>query len=126
MTEEEKLERKRKLAARRAKRYRKRQKQVRTEQEEKSGLATIELTLRAADRDRLDAMRKARAVVGEPYTREEYISELLQQDEEKYKEQIAALGCCGKCKLPLPQGCEGLFDGDSACWRTRQYREIML
>ncbi|HAS6073701.1 TPA: hypothetical protein I7144_20795 [Vibrio vulnificus] len=125
MSEQEKLERKREKDRRRALRYRERQK-AKKSKEEAQGVAKLELSLSAADRDRLDAMRKARAVVGEPYTREEYISELLQQDEEKYKEQIAALGCCGKCKLPLPQGCEGLFDGDSACWRTRQYREIML
>lgn len=126
MTEEEKLERKRKLAARRSKRYRERQKQARTEQEEKSGLATIELTLRAADRERLDTMCQLRAVVNEPYSREEYIAELVEQDEKRYQEQVAALGCCGKCKSPLPQGCEGLFQGDSECWRTRDYRELML
>ncbi|EOW9487995.1 hypothetical protein ACOCGL_003461 [Vibrio cholerae] len=126
MTEEEKLERKRKLAARRSKRYRERQKQVRTEQEEKSGLATIELALRAADRERLDTMCQLRAVVNEPYSREEYIAELVEQDEKRYQEQVAALGCCGKCKSPLPQGCEGLFQGDSECWRTRDYRELML
>ena len=95
-------------------------------QEKQLGVAKVELTLSSADRDRLDAMRQARAVVGEPYTREEYIAELILQDEQRYQEQVAALPCCGKCKSSLPQGCDGVFEGDRACWRTRQYREDLM
>lgn len=126
MSEQDKLERKRAQERRRSKRYRERKKAEKAKQEEQLGVAKVELSFASSDRDRLDAMRQARAVVGEPYTREEYLAELIQQDEQRYQEQVAALGCCGKCKSPLPQGCDGVFEGDSDCWRTRQYRELML
>lgn len=125
-SEEERLERKRAQERRRSKRYRERKKAEKAKQQEQLGVTKVELSLSSADRDRLDVMRQARAVVGEPYTREEYIAELIQQDEQRYQEQVAALGCCGKCKSSLPQGCDGVFEGDSDCWRTRQYRELML
>ncbi len=125
-TDQEKLEKKRAAALRRKRKSRAKLKAEREALEEKQGIAKVELEFPAADRDRLDAMRQARAVVGEPYSREEYIAELIQQDEKRYQEQVAALGCCGKCKSPLPQGCEGVFEGDSECWRTRKFRELML
>lgn len=125
-TDQGKLEKKRAAARRRKRKSRAKLKAEREALEEKQGIAKVELELPAADRDRLDAMRQARAVVGEPYSREEYIAELIQQDEKRYQEQVAALGCCGKCKSPLPQGCEGVFEGDSECWRTRKFRELML
>ena len=125
-TDQEKLEKKRAADRRRKRKSRAKLKAEREALEEKQGIAKVELELPAADRDRLDAMRQARAVVGEPYSREEYIAELIQQDEKRYQEQVAALGCCGKCKSPLPQGCEGVFEGDSECWRTRKFRELML
>lgn len=125
-TDQEKLEKKRAAARRRKRKSRAKLKAEREALEEKQGIAKVELELPVADRDRLDAMRQARAVVGEPYSREEYIAELIQQDEKRYQEQVDALGCCGKCKSPLPQGCEGVFEGDSECWRTRKFRELML
>ncbi|MCG9685151.1 hypothetical protein L1D31_21755 [Vibrio sp. Isolate23] len=125
-TDQEKLEKKRAADRRRKRKSRAKLKAEREALEEKQGIAKVELELPATDRDRLDAMRQARAVVGEPYSREEYIAELIQQDEKRYQEQVAALGCCGKCKSPLPQGCEGVFEGDSECWRTRKFRELML
>ncbi|MGM6040977.1 hypothetical protein ABLA37_22535 [Vibrio parahaemolyticus] len=125
-TDQEKLEKKRAADRRRKRKSRAKLKAEREALEEKQGIAKVELELPAADRDRLDAMRQARAVVGEPYSREEYIAELIQQDEKRYQEQVAALGCCGKCKSPLPQGCDGVFEGDSECWRTRKFRELML
>ena len=126
LSEQERVERKRSQERRRAKRYRERKKEEKAKQEKQLGVAKVELTLSSADRDRLDAMRQARAVVGEPYTREEYIAELILQDEQRYQEQVAALTCCGKCKSSLPQGCDGVFEGDRACWRTRQYREDLM
>ncbi|MFW1654227.1 hypothetical protein ACEV92_22235 [Vibrio parahaemolyticus] len=125
-TDQEKLEKKRAADRRRKRKSRAKLKAECEALEEKQGIAKVELELPATDRDRLDAMRQARAVVGEPYSREEYIAELIQQDEKRYQEQVAALGCCGKCKSPLPQGCEGVFEGDSECWRTRKFRELML
>lgn len=123
---QDKLERKRAQERRRAKNYRARKKAQQAKQEELHGVVKVELRLSSSDCERLDAMRHARAVVGDAYSREEYIAELIEQDEKRYQEQIAALGCCGKCKSPLPQGCEGVFEGDSECWRTRQYRSLML
>ncbi|UTZ44662.1 hypothetical protein [Vibrio campbellii] len=125
-TDQEKLEKKRAAARRRKRKSRAKLKAEREALVEKQGIAKVELELPVTDWDRLDAMRQARAVVGEPYSREEYIAELIQQDENRYQEQVAALGCCGKCKSPLPQGCEGVFEGDSECWRTRKFRELML
>lgn len=125
-SEQDKLERKRAQERRRSKRYRERKQAEKAKHEEQLGVAKVELSFASSDRDRLDVMRQARTVVGEPYTREEYLAELIQQDEQRYQEQVAELGCCGKCKSPLPQGCDGVFEGDSDCWRTRQYRELML
>lgn len=124
--DQEKLEKKRAAARRRKAKSRAKLKAQRQDQEQQHGVAKIEVEFTTAERDRLDAMRVARAVTGEPYSRDEYIAELILQDEQRYQEQVAALGCCGKCKSPLPQGCDDLFKGDSECYRTRQYRELNL
>lgn len=122
----DKIEKKRAAARRRKAKSRAKQKAERESREKHLGLAKVELELTTEDRERLDRMCQLRAVVGEPYTREEYLAELIQQDEQRYQEQVATLGCCGKCKSALPKGCDGVFEGDSECWRTRQYRELML
>lgn len=93
---------------------------------ESLGLERVEIELSKKVRDELETLRHARALSGEPYSVAEYISELILNDAQRYQEQVAALGCCGKCKSQLPQGCEGLFAGDSECWRTRKSKELML
>lgn len=123
---DDKLAKKRAAQNARKRRERARKKAEATARAATFGQEKIDLTLASADRERLDRMCQLRAVVGEPYTREEYIAELIQQDETRYQAQVAALGCCGKCHSPLPDGCGDTFRGESACWRTRQYRELMV
>ncbi|OCH60877.1 hypothetical protein A6D98_09765 [Aliivibrio fischeri] len=90
------------------------------------GLSRVEIELPKAVNDQLEFLRHARGISGEAYTPSEYIKDLILNDAKQYQSQIAALGCCGKCKSPLPDGCEGTFQGDSECWRTRQSKELLL
>lgn len=122
----DKAEKRRAAARRRKAKSRARLKAAQLVQEQRHGAVVIEIKLTLADRERLDNMCMLRAVTGDPYQREEYIAELILNDERRYQEQVAALGCCGKCKSPLPSGCDDLFKGDSDCYRSRQYRELQL
>lgn len=90
------------------------------------GIERVEIELSKKARDELEFLRHARGQIGDPYLVGEYISELIMNDAQRYQEQVAALGCCGKCKNPLPQGCDGLFDGDSDCLRFKNRKELML
>ncbi|WP_102394935.1 hypothetical protein [Enterovibrio norvegicus] len=125
-TEQEKKEKRRADDRRRKANQRAREKAAANAKANQFGAENVTLTFTHADRERLDDMRQKRAVAGEPYTREEYIAELIQQDAERYQAQVAALGCCGKCKSPLPAGCGDTFRGDGECWRTWQHKELML
>ena len=115
-------DKKRKAATERKRRSR----QAAAERRAALGISRLEIELPQSVRDQLDHLRRARVVLGEPYSESEYISELIQNDAKRYQEQVAELGCCGKCKSPLPEGCEGTFEGDSECWRTRQSKELLL
>ncbi|MDE5179929.1 hypothetical protein [Vibrio fluvialis] len=90
------------------------------------GIERVEIELSKKARDELEFLRHARGPLGDPYLVGEYISELIMNDAQRYQEQVAALGCCGKCKNPLPRGCDGLFDGDSDCLRFKNRKELML
>lgn len=91
--------------------------------------AVIQVTLQAVELSRLSELCKVRAVIGAPYSHDEYVSTLIARDWERWQQQIAALeqrGPCKKCGSPLPSGCEGLFKGEAACYLTSERRELML
>lgn len=91
--------------------------------------AVIQVTLEAVELSRLNELCKARAVIGAPYSHDEFISTLIARDWERLQLQLAELeqrGPCKKCGSPLPGGCDGLFKGDAACYLTTDQRELML
>ena len=93
---------------------------------EKFGLAQVMITLKQDDLNQLNELCSLRAVGTEPYSLTEYLSELIANDMKKYQAQIKNLKPCAKCGASLPTGCKGLFKGDSQCFQTSQYRELML
>lgn len=90
------------------------------------GIKRIEVQLSEKERERLDELCKVRAGVGEPYTADEFISLLIHRNWEQLQSQLAELGTCKKCGSSLPEGCEGLFKGESACWHTRNAKILHL
>lgn len=92
------------------------------------GIKRVEVALSERERQQLDLLRIARAETGEPYSADEYISTLIRRDWERWQEQEAELAgqTCQHCDSPLPQGCGGTFDGDAACWLTRNKRALAL
>lgn len=91
--------------------------------------AVIPVTLQTVELERLNELCKARAVIGDPYSHDEFISTLIARDWERLQQQLSELeqrGPCKKCGSPLPAGCEGLFKGEAACYLTAEHRELML
>lgn len=91
--------------------------------------AVIQVMLQAVELARLNELCKARAVIGDPYSHDEFVSTLIARDWERWQQQLAELesrGPCKKCGNPLPTGCGGLFQGDAACYLTTDKRELML
>lgn len=90
------------------------------------GIKRIEVQLSEKERERLDELCRVRAGVGEPYTADEFISLLIHRNWEQLQSQLAELGTCKKCGSTLPEGCSGLFKGDSACWHTKDAKALSL
>lgn len=66
------------------------------------------------------------AGVGEPYTADEFISLLIHRNWEQLQSQLAELDTCKKCGSVLPEGCGGLFKGESDCWHTKDAKVLSL
>ena len=90
------------------------------------GIKRIEVQLSEKERERLDELCHFRAGVGEPYTADEFISLLIHRNWEQLQSQLEELGTCKKCGSTLPEGCGGLFKGDSACWHTKDAKALSL
>lgn len=91
--------------------------------------AVIHVSLQAVELSRLNELCKVRAVIGDPYSHDEFISTLIARDWERLQRQLAEIeqrGPCKKCGSPLPSGCEGLFKGDASCYLTSERRELLL
>lgn len=101
-------------------------KKAQRERQAKLEIKVVEVKLSKAERQTLAQNCQVRGGVSGPYGADEYISTLIRRDNERLQQQLAELGCCGKCGSPLPGGCDGLFKGDSACWHTEQARALML
>ena len=61
-----------------------------------------------------------------PYSRNEYISLLILCDDQRLDRQEAALGGCKRCGKALPEGCNGNYKGEGACWFTRDCLSMNL
>ncbi len=90
------------------------------------GIKRIEVQLSEKERERLDELCRVRAGVGEPYTADEFISLLIHRNWELLQQQLAELRTCKKCGSSLPEGCKGLFKGDSDCWHTKDAKALRL
>ncbi len=92
------------------------------------GIKRVEVALSERERLQLEALRIARAGSGEPYSTDEYISPLLRRDWEQWVSQVGNLKVqvCKHCNTPLPDGCNGAFKGDNACWQTEGDKTLAL
>lgn len=92
------------------------------------GIKRVEVALSTREREQLETLRRARAGSGEPYSADEYISTLLRRDWEHWLEQEAELKqqTCQNCDCALPNGCEGAFKGEAACWHTIEAKTLAL
>lgn len=89
-------------------------------------IKVIEVKLSKQERADLTRNCAIRGGVRGPYDMDEYITTLIRRDSERLAQQLAQLGCCGKCGDKLPGGCQGIFNGEQDCWHTAQARELML
>lgn len=92
------------------------------------GIKRVEVALSTREREQLEALRRARAGSGEPYSADEYISTLLRRDWERWQQQQAELAAqtCQHCGNQLPGGCAGAFKGEAACWHTTEAKTLAL
>lgn len=105
-----------------------RQRDREREKLESALVQVVPVTLERVEIERLDKLCIARAVIGAPYTRDEYVSTLIARDWERLERQLAemALDPCPKCGETLPKGCGNLFLGDAACYQTHRIKELLL
>ncbi len=89
-------------------------------------IKVVEVKLSKRERETLAQNCKVRGGVRGAYDADEYIATLIRRDAERLEQQLAELGCCGKCGSPLPGGCDGLFKGDGECWHTDKAKSLML
>ncbi len=118
MTSEEKKQKKRNDDAERKRKSRANQKE--------KGFEKFEITLAESTAKKFKELCQVRAGVREHYEYNEFMILLIERNHKELQAQLEKLGTCGKCGYQLPQGCEGVFNGDSACWHTKDYRAIAL
>lgn len=120
-TREDALTRKREKAAERKRNQRDREKKLSKQQ--------IFVTLQPVEIERADELCRVRALRGDPYSLDEYLSTLIARDWDRWqveKKALAEKGPCPKCGSDLPAGCDDLFKGDARCWRTFDLMELKL
>jgi hypothetical protein len=120
-TREEALIRKREKAAERKRNQRAREAELAKQQ--------VVVSLEPVERIRADELCHVRALRGDPYSLDEYLSTLIARDWDRWqveKKALAEKGPCPKCGAELPQGCDDLFKGDSRCFRTYDLMELKL
>ncbi|MGY5383262.1 hypothetical protein [Vibrio metschnikovii] len=99
------------------------------QREKEADIQEVRLKLSRVERERLSKMCQVRAGASEPYDAAEYVALLIDRDWARLQQQLTDLNsqCCGKCKDPLPSGCNGLFKGDSECFHTYpNYKDLAL
>lgn len=89
-------------------------------------ITVVEIKLSARERDMLDEGCNVRGGISGAYDCHEYIAKLIINDSKKLKRDLSRLGACKKCKSSLPQGCDGLFKGDTDCFHSKKARALNL
>jgi len=103
-----------------------RKRRQRARQTQQFGLHRIEVLLSDREFQMLESACIRRNPGREPYSKNDYIALLIFADGERLERQESALGVCNRCKSPLPVGCSGVFQGEDACWLTRDCRTLNL
>lgn len=95
------------------------------EREKQFGCKLVEVNLSESEREQLARLCQLRAGPNqEPYTQDEFISTLIRRDAERLAEQLKA--GCGRCGVPLPEGCGGVHDGQQDCFYFRGGKGLKL
>lgn len=89
-------------------------------------ISVVEVKLSVNERALLDEGCELRGGIGGAYSRDEYITTLIRNDNEKLKRDLSQLTPCEKCSADLPNGCDGVFKGDIQCFHTVNARNLML
>lgn len=92
-----------------------------------AGVRKLEIVLDEQELAMLEQNCAARRPGREPYEMAEYIALLIRQDDARVQQTIENLkqNKCLKCKESLPiNSC--VCEGDSACWVTRGWHELIL
>ena len=97
--------------------------------EQEAGLKEVRLKLSPEEARRLEELCRVRAGLREPYELGDYVALLIDRDWKAWQVQLAELKTqrCPKCDASLPEGCDGVFSGDSACFHTwPNWKELAL
>ncbi|EGR2744208.1 hypothetical protein MYC06_004738 [Vibrio parahaemolyticus] len=89
-------------------------------------IKVVEVKLSVKEREQLARNCQIRGGVNGPYDTDEYISTLIRRDTERLNRQLKKVEKCPKCSSTFPEGCGGLFRGDSECWQTTGYKRLAL
>lgn len=90
------------------------------------GLVTHEIKLSAKENKLLQHGCIVRGGTRGPYSIDEYIATLIQNDAKQLERDLSQLDPCQYCHKTLPQGCDGTHQGDSRCFHHTQYKTLML
>jgi hypothetical protein len=101
-------------------------KRAQRERERAAGVKTVILKLTADEAKKLEMCRSLRNAGAAPYQENEYISLLLINDANRLMEQVKELKPCNKCRKTLPDTCGGEYKTESACFLSRDYRQLNL
>lgn len=102
-------------------------KALQRERDKAGGFKRVELRLPPSLAQKLDELCRIRGGVTGAYEVQELIETLIAQDFDKLQlqlEQLLPVKC--KCGKALPEGCGGVHKGESDCFATRDYRQLML
>ncbi|MEC5319286.1 hypothetical protein VSX61_10085 [Brenneria populi subsp. brevivirga] len=103
-----------------------RKRRQRARQSSQFGQHRLELQLSDFEWQKLEENCKRRNPGREPYSKADYVSLLILCDSERLARQEAKLGACQRCGTALPKGYDGVFNGEAACWFTRDARLLNL
>lgn len=96
------------------------------QREKDLGVVTLGVKLSAKENEQIETACKIRGGVRGPYDKDEYIATLIRRDVSMLEKQLAMIGECKGCKIPLPGGCEGVCKGQLNCFHNLEYRDLML
>ena len=101
-------------------------KQAQRDRQKSLGVVTLGVKLSAKENEYIETACKIRGGVRGPYDKDEYIATLIRRDMSMLEKQVVMIGNCKGCKIALPGGCDGVCKGQSDCYHTLEYRDLML